>query len=897
MGRFYWTKIQKPAHTKSNNTNMSYQTITLGCPELPLPCRDPITGNLGAVRHFQIKSRLNPTKAIGELYRNYPPFSLTHTFLKMLKYASETVDKPGASPLLALIGEKSAGKTSSATLAMTLVDGVPPETFDCGDKSLDDLLFEAVISDPSKSVIDTLQEKFNAGDVNPVSKRLIESEISYATYQDENGRTKVDFSLIDSSKIKQAVETINTIVKLEGIGNVNGIGLTYKEGPLIRAWKQAEKNERDGVPSGSGRIIIDEIDKRTPGTGKSLQQVFLVLQGLLDKHTVSKNGIEFTFDRSKMPKGFSAVITGNDDRDLAESAGLSQSQASRMTILSIDKVHVEDLTQRICQSLCGMSLLVAEILPDKDKWRILQNLRTLGQDSPLTEEDAWLLKNYEKTLTAARQAAGLYMDWEKIVDPENPEIDDPILEATSAFREPPGVRMAQRAVQRAKANDLLEVTTDSPHPSSNPLEALLGQDTAASNPLTSLGIRWERVVLEDIQLSAGGPETKAKILEAAKVRGFVYEPDEESNPNKHRKLIRHLLATDKEEFVVTKEAKALQAKLYKEFIESHKEIFKGKIPTVEELIPSRDLQAALTQLKDLADVKTSDQTTYILNINPEYIEGNKTAKAIECIPVLFSVNTAHYEKIKSMSKEELHKNMVDTDTFLTLVEAPKIGEDTVDALWNEGWKKELNEIVSEGGYEEGDETPECVKMLAGSSKDLRVCKVLTRSKAGLPEPLLILDSQSTKNTWILREKGVEGTTKRASSLEGLGGVPDKDEGVAPKETKKKDQNDHQIHIVPGDKITELVETLRDILPEACISDLSAVMAAYQVGAQTSELEAAIEGSLKTRYMRNIKVPMRIEDPAALNSTGNSEQKANSTSSSSKRSYRKAKSTTPEPATP
>jgi hypothetical protein len=367
---------------------MSYQTITLGCPELPLPCRDPITGNLGAVRHFQIKSRLSPSKAIGELYRNYPPFSLSHTFLKMLKYASETIDRPGASPLLALIGEKSAGKTSSAELAMALVDGTIPETFNCGGKSLDDLLFEPVIDDPSKSIIDTVQQRYNSADLNPLNMNLLEQEIPEAIFQPEGQRKQIDLSLIEPENLEKAIETIKTVVSLEGIGNTNGIGLTYKEGPLIRAWKQAEKNEKEGITSGSGRIIIDEIDKRTPNTGKSLQQVFLVLQGLLEKHTVSKNGIEFTFDRKKMPKGFSAVITGNDDRDLAESAGLAQSQASRMTILSVDKPLVEDLTQRICQSLCGMSLLVAEMLPDKDKWRTLQNLRTLGQDSPLTEEEA-----------------------------------------------------------------------------------------------------------------------------------------------------------------------------------------------------------------------------------------------------------------------------------------------------------------------------------------------------------------------------------------------------------------------------------------------------------------------------------------------------------------------------
>lgn len=839
---------------------MSYQSITLGCPELPLPCKDPKTGNLGAVRHFQIKSRLNQGKAIGELYRNYPPFSLSHTFLKMLKYASETVDKPGASPLLALIGEKSAGKTSSATLAMTLVDGTAPETFDCGGRSLDDVLFEPVIADPSANIIDALQEKFNSDAINPISKAQLESKIPSAIFKDENGNRKMDASLISPQEIEQAIEAIKTIADLEGIGNVSGIGLTYKEGPLIRAWRQAEKNEKEGVSSGSGRIIIDEIDKRTPGTGKSLQQVLLVLQGLhpTGVHKVSKNGMEFTFDMSKMPKGFSTVITGNDDRDLAESAGLSQSQASRMTIISVDKTVAEDLTQRICQSLCGMSLLVTEIIPekDKDKWRTLQNLRTLGQDTPLTEEEAWLIKNYDKTLMAARQVAGFYLDWERIVDPENPEINDPILEATTEFREPPGVRMAQSHVLRAKANDLIDVSSDPAQPSANPLQSLLNQDGTQVERIKGLGERWEETIIESIQLSAGGPETKAKILEAAKLRGIIFEPDEENNPNKHRKLIRHLLATDKEEFVVTKETKVLQEKLYKEFLEVHKSLFKDKKPSIEELIPSRDLQSAINQLQSLAEMKTSDQTTYILNINREYVEGNKTAKPIECIPVLFTDNQAHYNKIKGMKKEEIHEALVDTEMLVTLIETPRIGDETVEAFWNEGWKKELKDMVEENGFSNETDIPECVKMLQGISKDLRVCKVLTRGSDGVPEPLLILDSPSTKNTWILKDQGTHKTTERKVSDTEMPASEAKN-----KKTESTKEQGHKVHVIPSNKVEGLIEELTRILPEECMNELSSSISAFKTGTTGEELSEIISATLKSRTVRNVKIPMRIEDPA------------------------------------
>lgn len=828
---------------------MSYHTVSLACPELPLPCKNLETGELGSVSRLQIKSRLSPAKAIGHLHRNYPTFSLSNTFLKMLRYASETVEKPGSSPILALIGEMGAGKTSSAELAMALVDGVAPEKFECGEKSLDWILFEPELSSGSKAPVEELERKFNRGEMNPLNVALLKKELPYAIGLDENGRSILDLSLIKSENLQTAIDTIKTVISLEGIGSSSAIGISYKEGPLIRAWKAAERAEKTGEPH-SGRLIIDEIDKRLANTGRSLQQVWLVLAraGGIDKHKVEKDGMEFTFDANKIPRGFSVVITGNDNRDitssLGESSGLTSSMASRLTIYSIEKPQTEDLTNRICQTLCGMPLLMASILPEKDphNWQKLQDLRTLGTDEPLTEEESWLLKNYEKTLIAARQLAAFYVKWGELVDPDNQEIDDPVLESTSGFREPPSVRMAQKHIRRAITNDILDVSSEQATPCDNPIEKLLSYTEDHNEPLKGLGERIEKVILEEIQLAAGGPETKARILQIAKAEGLIYEPDEENNPNKHKKLIRDLLSTDKDTFVVERETKVLQQKLYDQFVEKYKDIFKDKKPTLDELIPTRDLQAALNQLREIKERRTTAKTTYMININPQYIEGNKTEKAIECIPVLFRPDKETREKLEKYSKEEKRAAYMSSEVFLTLISTPKIGEETLEALWNEGWHQTLTDIIEEGV---DDEHPDFVKAMSGKSKDFRGAKVLTRGKDGLPEATIILDSPKLKKTWVLRNEAKEEEIIRDSEILGPDAKPSSKAGK------------HIIKIVPKSKIPELLEELERDLPEGSYEHLELILAPMTGQEQGEKTKTqALEEALEPKSP-GARIPIRL----------------------------------------
>jgi hypothetical protein len=836
---------------------------------------------LGVIKNFQIKTRLPAKKAIGFLHRNYPPFSMSHTVLKMLKYASETIDQPGASPLLALIGEKGAGKTSSAEMVGYLVDGVAPEVFHCGDKSLDDLLFEPVIAESSKSLMETLEERYKDNSISGINRSLLEKEVPEAILMGSQGQT-LDLSRIHPDNIKHAVEIIKTVVHLEGIGNQSGIGISYQEGPLIRTWKNAVEAEKTGktLPT---RLIIDEIDKRLPNSGKSLQQVWLVLQGLSDSTTVSKNGVEFTFARKEMPKGFSVVITGNDDRDLSESAGFSQSQASRMTILSIEKPSQEDLTHRICQSLCGIPLLSLELLKQDSnkKAQVLQGLRTLGDEEQISEEELWLIKNHEKTLQAAKQLAAFYDKWAELVDPET-GIDDPILEATAAFREPPSVRMAQSHIRRSKANDIIDVDFDQSTPSSNPLESLLNQASKNPEPPKGLGERIERIILESVQLSAGSPGTKAKILEIARSEGIITETDEEDNPNKNRKTIRDLLATEKESFVITEEAKILQKQLHRTFVTTHKKEFKGKIPTPEELVPVRNVQAALNQLIEQKEKQTTDSTTYILNINPSYVTGNSTESPIECIPVLSEENPSHVKTLREMSQKKDYSTMIPTKTLVTLLQTPKIADETLSGLWDAGWKKNVEAILKEKDlWHSEEEEPKIIQILTGSGKDLRIAKVLTKNEAGIPEPVIVLNFPDKKKTWVLSEEklpvlspkelsdgGPEDSLAELDTETTSSPTTATATAAAATATKKKSKvSGPQLKSFSRAEIPDLVEALKKELPENTFVEVSGALDVFfdcpnedpdcpDEEVPTEPIEVCFEKTL-TRKLDRTKVPLRI----------------------------------------
>lgn len=847
----------------------------VACPELPLPVKDPISGVSGSVRNLEINSLLTPEKVIGHLHRNYPPPSISHTFLRLLKYASDSLESPGSSPLIALIGEKGTGKTSAAELAYYLVDGENPEVFDCGNKSLDELIWEPILADSSRGLIAPLQERYNSGTLNPLTRTHIETELADLVKTDAAGNKTLDWGRLGEpaqgqtgsgsapgpgqATSRKRIEAIEQALRLEGIAAQTGLEISYREGPLIRAWRRG-KEAQDRGEHRSCRLIIDEIDKRVRNTGASLQQVWLVLQGLRQSHTVQKNGMEFTFDRNDMPKGFSVVITGNDSSDLSgeSQTGLSQSQASRMTILTVGKSTEEDIAHRLCQFLTGMSFGIVDLMPQnaKIKGRLLEELRVLGTDKNICADQAALIRNHEKTYQAARQLAAFYSRWAELVDPEDPAFEDPDIEKNSSYREPPGVRMAHVHINRAFRNDLLDIVLSGATDSRNPLQSLLTQKTPPTQEMPPLGERVCRVILEAVPESTRSAALKAKVLESAKIYGLTPETEEEKNANKLHKSISVLLDTREAAFKIQKETRSLQKALYETLLKTHGASLGDPPPPKDDLLPLRDLQSALNSSQEKAKSRTTGDTTYILNINPNYLEGNRSEQAVECIPVLCPRGSSqgHEAIISGLGKEKIREAMMETNTLMAILKTADLGESTLDALWDEGWKGHLAEIL-EGPAEETkagqlksnqikSSECECIQIADGSSNTLRVARVMTMGENDKPEVSLIFQSRNHRKTWVISENGQRDTLQGTdTSLETYGA----DQSKALWEDIQDTIPPSELH--PED-LPAALGAFNNLDPETKPDVSDAIEKAFR--------ESETEKSTGRRSLRNTKIPLRVD---------------------------------------
>lgn len=769
---------------------MSVKSVTVASPHLPLPALDFESGNMGIVKNMKIESPLDPSKLIGELHRNLPPPSLLYPFLKVLKSLSDCVQTAGAAPITVLMGKKAAGKTSSLELASYLVNGKTATVFDCSRRSLDELMWEPIIADSSLSLIARLEERFNSGRMNPINVTYLKAEIPEAFVLEapevegetpeeamteaalmqagmvpKSVKTKLDVARVGPDKIQRAIGVLDSVLKLEGIATINGIDISYREGIIIREWKAAMEAENNGgfYPSS---IIADEVDKRLKNSGTSLQQFLLLMEGHPDRETVTttKNGMSFTFNRREMPKGFSILMTGNDASDMGGDgqSGFNESTTTRLTIIPVEDASLEDFTHRICQWLAGIPFTLLEVLHPNQREKggaILQELRTLGTEEPLDEDTVWMLKNHQKTLAAARQLASFHHKLAILLDFANTSLNDEYLEGTEGYREPPNIRSARKAITRGLTGDYLEVSLGTAEDHPNPIKSILEQDHNTGDLPPHIGERLCRANMEYIATVTKrvSPETRGKILEMAKQHGLIPEMAEEENLTPGFQSISTLLNNHEQNFD-TKMAEAIQANLYKEIIKS----WKGQTtPSANELIPLRDLQSALNQIEEKKGYKSTNRTTYILNINPDFLEGNRLHRAVECIPVLSPNSKEHQDKLREISvdgtdKEKVYEAMMPTETLLAVIKSAEVGMDAIDAFWNVEWQKELEAKINGDGTKTTD-IPDCIRMADGSSNRLRISKVLTRSKKGTPEASLILHSQEKNNVWIISESGAEET--------------------------------------------------------------------------------------------------------------------------------------------
>lgn len=732
----------------------------IATPSFPLPHKENQSVRLRG--DTTLKTVLSSEKAVHCIRKNLPPPNVLEAFqdiLNELSYEKQDDDnlektRERGRPML-LVGERGCGKTSALITACLLVTGEAPASFDCGNRSLDDLVIETVFDENAASAILTIQNRFNGLEhppLSPLSRKQILNEVpSEMITQNEQSQPILDIYNADNVQINDTLlQTFVTISELEGIGKGSKLGITFKEGPLIKAC-------REGRP-----LLIDEVDKAIEGTGTSLQQIWTAISGLSAPYHFEKNGISYTFSPEHVREGFIPVLTANDAGDGLEVSGLKESTRDRLQIINVSKSSPEDIAVRIGQSLLGYNYHTIEACLGS-KTSVAESfikLAELAGEDP-DRETKILIEAYPQTIQACRQLGKFYYEWAQLIDPNNPRLDDPQLEDARAIGlQPPGVRMAQDDIKKAyhfQAHEYLDEATRQKGETLDITSLIKIAETEKIeqpkvNPM-GLGEKIENTILKRISQFAGGPEVKKEVTILAIQNGILPEPDEENNKNIDTTLIRDLLDTRAPEISISPETYELHGKLVETLIKKYPELTESD---PEKILPPAQLQTTINEMQEKAREKNSHSVSYILGINPDYATTN-SGEPILILPVY---DAQERDQIPTI-QEHMATALVPTQELIEVISHKNIRESILAGLWTDSWKERINNIL----HDEDDPTDtnstaidEEEETLSGNNPNLRIIRILTQNKEGKAERMLIADCRR-KNKTMIFGNNLENTKK------------------------------------------------------------------------------------------------------------------------------------------
>jgi hypothetical protein len=242
--------------------------------------------------------------------------------------------------------------------------------------------------------------------------------------------------------------------------------------------------------------------------------------------------------------------------------------------------------------------------------------------------------------------------------------------------------------------------------------------------------------------------------------------------------------------------------------------------------------------------------TYILNVNQKYLAGEKTENPVEYIPVLDGSSNIEYisDLQKRVGKEALYEYMLSTDDLVSLLKIPIVSKETLNAFWSKESKDALDKVRTDSGFDFG-KMGDFLKMNDGTHEDIRIVKVITKNRDGKPESLVILDSPSCKETWVVMEKNnqidnVHSIKKR---------FPD---------GKKYDE---ELHLVSKEGIPEMLLDIKKILKGDKAEEITNIAEAINMLNKNGSPEApfepeiAINDAISTKkgiIINGAKIPLR-----------------------------------------
>lgn len=396
---------------------------------------------------FAIYSDRSYAEVLGMAMREMPTPGMLRLF-----YQAVNLRKPESKRRIQYLkGAAGSGKTYMSELIARMRSEKGAIKIDCGNKNLNELLYETVLDfGGARDLRDELDKRLANGALkNPMTATILRDALGEAFIQkgdkihiewEKVGHSLRDHSQTDKKEEERdyldsrtastiALEALKKVSWIEGIDSLgaNSLGMATQEGPLIRAWREGRE------------IILDEFNRAKEGTTSSLHTILQFLAGEIDETTVENTLKEkgdatsqtFTFRRSDQKAGFFATLTGNAEEDGHDVNELPQSLNSRIIPRTVPMATEEDWQHRICQIMTGLPISTIyrsdpeRIKADPEKFRKkLLELRTLGlsdeQAAQVPDIQIRLLNRWQDVMEASEKLARLYYGWSQVVNPDSP---------------------------------------------------------------------------------------------------------------------------------------------------------------------------------------------------------------------------------------------------------------------------------------------------------------------------------------------------------------------------------------------------------------------------------------------------------------------------------------------
>jgi hypothetical protein len=486
-------------------------------------------------------------RVIGQMMREMPvPSMLPIVEEGLLRRRPEHRNKT-----MFMIGDAGFGKSHLAKLIGKVRDPRGPIVVDCGDRNLNDLLFETTL-DHGEALRQAVDSRLLSNSLSDTRIKLLKDGLGDAFEKGGTGYA-INWNIIgrqlnpaaenttDSLTLAQrALTALEAFCRLEGIptDNANALGLRMREGDLIRAYREGRE------------IVLDEYNKSKEGTDRGLQTVLQFLNGEIDESIVENklkvHGKEetyrFTFQRSEMPIGFFVTFTGNAEKDGIGTRALSRSAYDRLQPILIGDPTNLDWEHRISQLLTGLPLSTLYRIhkeqadADKDAFgKELIALRRLGLSpescavvSPL---QITLLQHWPQTLQAVEMLAKFYEQWTGLTNPDSPLLEKQEMaqladEIDSAYRDKVSIGF-RRVIQNIEAASLMRPASKDAKQVGRLSVLLASKNTLATQETdrdvsAQFGTNLSRAILQTVgNTTVGKPQLRAFLLKLAGDVGII----------------------------------------------------------------------------------------------------------------------------------------------------------------------------------------------------------------------------------------------------------------------------------------------------------------------------------------------------------------------------------------